>query len=73
MRLLALEIPYWQLTILKTVIVLSIIPAAAVILGYVFLLKMMAHMQSRMGPDGSPSRSWSTIRVASRVSWRRTQ
>ncbi len=46
----ALEIPYWQLTIIKTVIVLSIIPAGAVILGYVFLLKMMAHMQSRMGP-----------------------
>jgi NADH-quinone oxidoreductase subunit H len=48
--MLALEIPYWQLTIIKTVIVLSIIPAGAVILGYVFLLKMMAHMQSRMGP-----------------------
>ncbi len=48
--MLALELPYWQLTIIKTVIVLSIIPAAAVILGYVFLLKMMAHMQSRMGP-----------------------
>ena len=50
MTMLALEIPYWQLTVLKTVIVLSIIPAGAVILGYVFLLKMMAHMQSRMGP-----------------------
>jgi NADH-quinone oxidoreductase subunit H len=48
--MLAIEIPYWQLTILKTAIVLSIIPAGAVILGYVFLLKMMAHMQSRMGP-----------------------
>ncbi len=50
MTTLALEIPFWQLTIIKTVIVLSIIPAGAVILGYVFLLKMMAHMQSRMGP-----------------------
>jgi NADH-quinone oxidoreductase subunit H len=48
--MLALEIPYWQLTIIKTAVVLSIIPAGAVILGYVFLLKMMAHMQSRMGP-----------------------
>src|SRR6476660_2073427 len=48
--MLAVQIPYWQLTILKTVIVLSIIPAAAVVLGYVFLLKMMAHMQSRLGP-----------------------
>ena len=47
---LALEIPYWQLTIIKTVVVLSIIPVGALLLGYVFLLKMMAHMQSRMGP-----------------------
>ena len=31
-------------------VVLSVIPAAAIILGYVFLLKMMAHMQSRLGP-----------------------
>jgi NADH-quinone oxidoreductase subunit H len=48
--MLALEIPYWQLTIIKTAVVLSIIPVGALLLGYVFLLKMMAHMQSRMGP-----------------------
>jgi NADH-quinone oxidoreductase subunit H len=48
--LLAFELSFWQSTLLKTVVVLSIIPAAAVILGYVFLLKMMAHMQSRLGP-----------------------
>ena len=48
--MLALELSFWQLTAIKTVIVLSLIPAGAVILGYVFLLKMMAHMQSRMGP-----------------------
>ncbi|MGH9188566.1 MAG: NADH-quinone oxidoreductase subunit NuoH [Acidimicrobiales bacterium] len=47
---LALDLSFWQLTILKTVVVLAIIPGAAVVLGYVFLLKMMAHMQSRMGP-----------------------
>jgi NADH-quinone oxidoreductase subunit H len=35
---------------LKTGIVLAIIPAGALILGYVFLLKMMSHMQSRLGP-----------------------
>src|SRR5580765_3908549 len=35
---------------LKTVLILSIIPAGALILGYVFLLKMMSHMQSRLGP-----------------------
>src|SRR6476646_5319690 len=49
-QMLAVQIDYCQLTIIKTVVVLSIIPAGAVILGYVFLLKMMAHMQSRMGP-----------------------
>jgi NADH-quinone oxidoreductase subunit H len=48
--MLALELPYWQLTVVKTVVVLAIIPAAAIVLGYVFLLKMMAHMQSRLGP-----------------------
>ena len=48
--MLALELPYWQLTVIKTVVVLAIIPAAAIVLGYVFLLKMMAHMQSRLGP-----------------------
>jgi len=48
--MLALELPYWQVTTIKTLIVLSIIPAGAIILGYTFLLKMMAHMQSRMGP-----------------------
>jgi len=35
---------------IKTIVVLAIIPLGAIILGYVFLLKMMAHMQSRLGP-----------------------
>ncbi len=48
--MLAVHLSYWQLTTIKTVIVLSIVPAGAIILGYVFLLKMMAHMQSRLGP-----------------------
>jgi len=48
--MLALELAYWQATIIKTVIVLAIIPGSAVVIGYVFLLKMMAHMQSRLGP-----------------------
>jgi len=47
---IALSPSYWQLTALKTVVVLMVIPGAAVVLGYVFLLKMMAHMQSRLGP-----------------------
>jgi NADH-quinone oxidoreductase subunit H len=41
---------YGWTTALKVGVVLSIIPAGAIILGYVFLLKMMSHMQSRLGP-----------------------
>ncbi len=48
--LLALELSFWPATLLKTLVVLMVIPAAAIVLGYVFLLKMMAHMQSRLGP-----------------------
>lgn len=39
----------WTMAI-KTSVVLVMIPAGALILGYVFLLKMMSHMQSRLGP-----------------------
>ncbi|MDQ4097379.1 MAG: NADH-quinone oxidoreductase subunit NuoH [Actinomycetota bacterium] len=48
--MLALDLSYWQATTLKTLVVLAVIPASAVVIGYVFLLKMMAHMQSRLGP-----------------------
>jgi NADH-quinone oxidoreductase subunit H len=41
---------YWFETLVKVLVVLGIIPLGAIILGYVFLLKMMAHMQSRLGP-----------------------
>ena len=51
MELLALDLgAYWATTTLKVVIVLALIPAGALILGYVFLLKMMSFMQSRLGP-----------------------
>ncbi len=45
-----IELSYWQATAVKTVVVLTVIPVGALVLGYVFLLKMMAHMQSRLGP-----------------------
>src|SRR5215218_11193028 len=48
--MLALSLSYWQVTTIKTIVVLGIIPVGAILLGYVFLLKMMAHMQSRLGP-----------------------
>src|SRR5207248_1258450 len=41
---------FWFTTIVKVAVVLLIIPAGALIFGYVFLLKMMSHMQSRLGP-----------------------
>jgi NADH-quinone oxidoreductase subunit H len=41
----------WATTLaIKTLIVMALIPLAALILGYTFLLKMMSHMQSRLGP-----------------------
>jgi NADH-quinone oxidoreductase subunit H len=41
----------WATTLtIKTVIVLAIVPLTALLLGYIFLLKMMSHMQSRLGP-----------------------
>jgi NADH-quinone oxidoreductase subunit H len=44
------DLPYWAATAIKTGVILAIIPAAALTLGYVFLMKTMAHMQSRLGP-----------------------
>jgi NADH-quinone oxidoreductase subunit H len=48
--MLALTIPYWGQTIIKLGAVLVVIPVGGLLLGYLFLLKMMAHMQSRLGP-----------------------
>jgi NADH-quinone oxidoreductase subunit H len=47
---LALELGWGTTLAIKTIVVLIIIPTGALILGYVFLLKMMSHMQSRLGP-----------------------
>ena len=48
--LFAVDLAYWQETLIKVGIVAGLIPAAALILGYVFLLKVMSFMQSRLGP-----------------------
>lgn len=48
--LLGIELAWWQSTGIKVAVVINLIPATAVIFGYVFLLKMMSHMQSRLGP-----------------------
>ena len=47
---LAVDVGWGTILAIKTVVVLAIIPLGAIILGYTFLLKMMAHMQSRLGP-----------------------
>jgi len=47
---LAVNVGWGTILAIKTIVVLAIIPLGAIILGYVFLLKMMAHMQSRLGP-----------------------
>ena len=47
---LAIELAYWQETLVKLAVILAVIPAGALVLGYVFLMKMMSHMQSRLGP-----------------------
>ena len=47
---LALEVGWGTTMAIKTLVVLMIIPLGALILGYTFLLKMMSHMQSRLGP-----------------------
>ena len=50
LSMLALEVGWGTTLAIKTLVVLMIIPLGALILGYVFLLKMMSHMQSRLGP-----------------------
>ncbi len=47
---LALSIGWGTTLAIKTIVILAVIPLGALILGYVFLLKMMSHMQSRLGP-----------------------
>ena len=47
---LALEIGWGSTLAIKTIIILMLVPAGALILGYTFLLKVMSHMQSRLGP-----------------------
>lgn len=47
---LGIELAYWQETGIKVLVAAAMVPTAALILGYVFLLKIMSFMQSRLGP-----------------------
>ena len=48
---LAVDLAYWQETVIKVLIVAALVPTTALILGIVFLFKVMSWMQSRMGPQ----------------------
>ena len=50
MRVLALELAYWQQTVLRVVGILAAVLVPAGTFVYVFLFKMVSHMQSRLGP-----------------------
>src|SRR5690606_12412876 len=47
---LAVELAWWQQTVLRTIGVLAAVLLPAGTLVYVFLFKMMSFMQSRLGP-----------------------
>jgi len=48
--LLAIQVGWGTTLAIKTIVILMLVPAGALILGYTFLLKVMSHMQSRLGP-----------------------
>jgi len=48
---LALDLAYWQETSIKVLVVAILVPTTALILGIVFLFKVMSWMQSRLGPQ----------------------
>lgn len=50
MEVLALDVGWGTTMAIKTLLILVIVPGGALVLGYTFLLKMMSHMQSRLGP-----------------------
>jgi len=43
--------PYWLSTVIKVLVVGAVVPTTALILGVVFLFKIMSWMQSRLGPQ----------------------
>ncbi len=43
--------PYWLSTLIKVIVISAVVPTTALILGMVFLFKIMSWMQSRLGPQ----------------------
>ena len=50
MAILGLVVPYWGQTLIKVLLVLIAVPTATALIVQTFLFKVMAHMQSRLGP-----------------------
>jgi NADH-quinone oxidoreductase subunit H len=48
--ILAVDLPYWAVTIIKVVALLVILPLGAGALVYLYLFKAISHLQSRLGP-----------------------
>jgi NADH-quinone oxidoreductase subunit H len=48
--LASVHLSYWEGTLIKFVLVLVAVPTATALIVQTFLFKMMAHMQSRLGP-----------------------
>jgi NADH-quinone oxidoreductase subunit H len=49
--LAAFDPPYWLETLVKVLVISVVVPTTALILGMVFLFKVMSWMQSRLGPQ----------------------
>jgi NADH-quinone oxidoreductase subunit H len=49
--LAAFSPPYWLSTVIKVLVIGAVVPTTALILGMVFLFKIMSWMQSRLGPQ----------------------
>ena len=49
--LAAFDPPYWLSTLIKVLVISVVVPTTALILGMVFLFKVMSWMQSRLGPQ----------------------
>ena len=43
--------PYWLSTLIKILVISAVVPTTALVLGMVFLFKIMSWMQSRLGPQ----------------------
>lgn len=50
MLLASVHLSFWESTLIKVVLVLVAVPTATAIIVQTFLFKVMAHMQSRLGP-----------------------